>query len=201
VKNSSSNHPAQTDRVTSAPNCNLSCGQKEPNTTHKPVRPHQSSHLHANTRIGYLGVTPELYQTELFVEPGGSLSYFINFVITIFLNLLLPPSLSFLFLCYNPLFSLPTTLCAPSHPLNPVFTSPCYPSPTYHYTTPPFYKLNTHWLPYCTNCTQLQTPAIPDTSILHYNNRNTHKHIKCHKTQQPPYLFPHPPTPFPASPV
>jgi hypothetical protein len=44
----------------------------------------------------------------------------INFAVTIFLFLFLLPSVSLLFLCYNPLFSLPTSLSAPSHPLSPL---------------------------------------------------------------------------------
>jgi hypothetical protein len=48
----------------------------------------------------------------------------------------LPHSLSLLSLYYNPLFSLPTILSAPSHPLSsPVFTSPSYPSPNCHHIT------------------------------------------------------------------
>jgi hypothetical protein len=68
-------------------------------------------------------------------------SHIINFTITILLSLFLPSSLSLLLLCYNPLFSLPTTLSAPSHPL---FTSPSYPSLSCHHNTPPSYTLITH---------------------------------------------------------
>jgi hypothetical protein len=91
------------------------------------------------------------------------------------------------------LFSLPITLI---HSL-PIFTSPYYPSPTHHHTIPPSYTLTTPLLAYCTNCTQpsplqslTQGPSTTTTEIY----PNTHK---SHKTQQTPYLFPHPPFPSP----
>jgi hypothetical protein len=97
----------------------------------------------------------------------------INFTI-IFLSLFLHSSFSFLFLCWLTWFSLPTTLSAPSQPLFcHVFTSPYYPPPTCHHITPPSYTLTTHWLAYCTNCTQPQSPAIPDKSNPYCNNGNT----------------------------
>jgi hypothetical protein len=42
-------------------------------------------------------------------------------------------------LCYNPLFSLPTTLSAPSHPLFPPSSPLSYPPQTCHHTTPSSY--------------------------------------------------------------
>jgi hypothetical protein len=67
-----------------------------------------------------------------------------NFNITIFLSLFLRPLLVLLFWCYNPLFSLPTTLSAPSYPLSPhVLITPSYPSPICHHTDPPSYTLTT----------------------------------------------------------
>jgi hypothetical protein len=108
---------------------------------------------------------------------------------------ILTTSLSILLLCYNPLFSFPTILSAPSHPLSsPTCTSPSHPPPTCHQTTPPSYRLTTCQLTYCTNITQPQTPAIPDTSILHYN-RNTPKHTQGTQNQQSSYCFPHSPLP------
>jgi hypothetical protein len=80
------------------------------------------------------------------------------------------------------LFSLTTILSAPSHPLAPLFTSPFHLPPTCHHTTPPSYTLTMHWLACCKNCTQSQTLAIPDTSTLHYNNRNTPNTHKGQKT-------------------
>jgi hypothetical protein len=89
-----------------------------------------------------------------------------------------PSSLSLLLLYYNPLFSLPTTLSVHSHPLFPLSSpsllilpnlSPYYPS-----------LLQTHLL---TDCLlyQLHTtsaPTTPDTSTLHYINKNTCKHTQ-----------------------
>jgi hypothetical protein len=45
-----------------------------------------------------------------------------------------------------------------------------------NHTMPPSYTLTTCWLTYCTNFIQPQTPAIPDTSSLYYNNKNTPKY-------------------------
>jgi hypothetical protein len=59
---------------------------------------------------------------------------------------LLLPSLSLLFLCYNPLFSLPNTLSAHSHPItHPMFNSPSYPSPICQHTTSPTHSPPTDW--------------------------------------------------------
>jgi hypothetical protein len=116
----------------------------------------------------------------------------INFIITIFSSLFLPSSLSLLLLCYNPLFSLLTTLSALSYLLSPpVFTSPSNPPPTSHCTTPPSYTLTTRWLAYSANFTQPQPPVIPDTCTLHYN-RNISKH-----TQEPQNLA----APIPLTPL
>jgi hypothetical protein len=70
--------------------------------------------------------------------------------------------------------------------LSLVFTSPFHPPQTCHHTTSPSYTLTTCWLAYSTNCTQPQTPSIPDTNTFHYNNRNTPKHTQNHKNQQHP---------------
>jgi hypothetical protein len=119
----------------------------------------------------------------------------VNFTITIFLSLFLSPLLFFFFLCYNPFFYLPITLSAPSHPLFPCLCLPllsfCNLSP--HYCS----ILNTHHLvtSLLYHCTYPHLPAIPDTtpSITTVEmHLNTHK---SHKTQQPPYIFPHP-SPF-----
>jgi hypothetical protein len=50
------------------------------------------------------------------------------------------------------------------------------------------------------NFTQPQATAIPDTSTLHYNSRNTSNTHKDHKTQQLPHCFRQSPTPLPTSP-
>jgi hypothetical protein len=97
----------------------------------------------------------------------------INFTITIFSSLFSPPSYSLL-LCYNPLFSFPTTLSAPSHPLSPpAFTSPSHPPTNCHHTTPPSYILT-----YCTNFIQPQ--PLQSLTQAPYSSRNTPKH-----TQEP----------------
>jgi hypothetical protein len=66
---------------------------------------------------------------------------FVSFSITIFLSLFLPPSLSLLLLCYNPLLSLLTTLSAPSHPLSSP-SSPPSPILPQAVTTPPIPTTN-----------------------------------------------------------
>jgi hypothetical protein len=114
-----------------------------------------------------------------------------------FFYLLLPSSLSLLFLCYNPLFSLPATLSAPSHPFFPLSLpllltssnlSPHYFSflHTHHLLTSLLYQLYTTPVPF--------NPWHKHTVI----DSNTHK---GHKIQQLPYLFPYPPTTFPIPPV
>jgi hypothetical protein len=73
-------------------------------------------------------------------------------------------------------------------------------SPSLSHITPPtlttHYTLTTHWLEYCTNCTQYQSPAIQTpfttTTKIHPNTQ------KGHETQQPSYLLTHLSTPFPA---
>jgi hypothetical protein len=173
------------------------------------VRPHQNFPLNANTSIGHLRNYSGTFIKRL------NLLWFLNMVflffflfpfyscitisiITILLSLFWPFSLSLL-LYYKPLFSLPTTLSAPSHPLFPVFTSPFYHSPTCHHTTPPSYTLTTYWLAYCSNCTQPLLPSISDTNTLCYN-RNTRKHTQG--PQNPAATIPlNPPThPFSHSP-
>jgi hypothetical protein len=88
-------------------------------------------------------------------------SCIINFTITILLPLFLPSSLFLLLLCYNPLFSLPTTLSAPSHSLPPSSSTLLIcPQPV---TTLPFPHTHHLLTTYCTNCSH-QPPEIPDTS-------------------------------------
>jgi hypothetical protein len=80
------------------------------------------------------------------------------------------------------LFSLQSTLSAPSFPL---FTLSSPPSPnlsphyhslllTHHVLTSLLYQLHT-----------TQLPAIPDINTLHYNNRNISKHTKAIKPSNP----------------
>jgi hypothetical protein len=105
------------------------------------------------------------------------------------------PSLSLLFLCYNPLFSFPTTLPAPSHPLSPL-SSPPFPSPPNHsphycsllhilhpltslmyqlYTTPapsnPWHKHPPLQEKYIQTCTRATKPNSPHTTSP------THPHL------------------------
>jgi hypothetical protein len=116
---------------------------------------------------------------------------YVNFIITIFSSLILPPLVSLLLRCYNSSSSLPTILSAPSYALySHVFTSPSYLPLTCHHTIPPSYTLNTCWLAYCTFI-QPQPSAIPDTSTLHNNNRNIAKHTNG--SQNPTAHLPLPP--------
>jgi hypothetical protein len=97
------------------------------------------------------------------------------------------------------LFSLPTTLSAPSRPqfhLSSLFTSPSSPLPTHHYTIPPSCTLTTCWLAYCTNCMQPPPPAIPDTNTLQYNNRNMSKHTQGPQNPAAPITLNPPTHPF-----
>jgi hypothetical protein len=99
------------------------------------------------------------------------------------------------------LFSFPTTLSVPSHPLSPLaFTCPSLHPPTCHHTLPPSYTLTTFWPIYCTNFIQPQTlqslTQAPYTTMTEIQ-QNTHK---GHKTQKPPHCFPYSPTPLPTSP-
>jgi hypothetical protein len=68
----------------------------------------------------------------LFVLWGFVCSCIFNFTITIFLSLFLPPLLPLVLLCYNPLFSLLTTLiyCFPHFHLSLLFSHNL--SPHYH---------------------------------------------------------------------
>jgi hypothetical protein len=108
------------------------------------VKTQQSFCLYASNRIGYIRKNSRTFTKILnvlwFLNLVFSimfLSFFnfnfyysciINFSITILLSLFLPSSLSLLFLCYNPLFALPTTLSATSYPL---FSLSSPPSPTF----------------------------------------------------------------------
>jgi hypothetical protein len=64
--------------------------------------------------------------------------------------------------------------------------------PTCHHTISPSYTLPTHWLSYCTSCTQSQSPAIRDTSTLQYKNRNTPKHAPGPQNPATPIPLPPP---------
>jgi glycosyltransferase involved in cell wall biosynthesis len=124
------------------------------------VRPHHSFCLYANTRIGHLRNNFRTFTNRLnflwflnmvffllcfffFLFLFLFYSCIINFIITIFLSLFLPSSLSLLFLYYSPLFSLTTTLSAPSHALFPLSSPPPHPPPTCHHTTLLSYTLTT----------------------------------------------------------
>jgi hypothetical protein len=108
--------------------------------------------LYANISFGHLRNNSRTYtkQTELFVVHVPSIFcciYFfhsINFNITIFLSLVLSPSISCLFLHYNSLFSSQLLFLPLLFTLSPVFTSSSYPPSTSHHTTPPSYTLTTH---------------------------------------------------------
>jgi hypothetical protein len=120
----------------------------------------------------------------------------INSIITILLSLFSPCLLSLLLLYYNPLFSLPTTLSAhyqhsfhclhlplsSSPNLSPMFPS-TYSLPADYSTVPTAHK-------HCPLQSLTQTPS----TTIRVMHPNTHKD---HKTQQPPYLLNHKPTPFP----
>jgi hypothetical protein len=97
-----------------------------------PVRPHQSFCLNTSTRIGHLRNNSRTFINRLnflrFLKLGFFVvflfcpffpffySCIINYTITIPLSLFSSSSLSLLLLYYNPLFSLPATLSAPSYP-------------------------------------------------------------------------------------
>jgi hypothetical protein len=124
-------------------------------TSQSPGETNQSFCLYTNTRICCLRNNSKLFTKRVNIFMFLYLVGFFlcvlcqffcitNFTITIFLSLFLPPSLSLPSLCYNPFFSLATTLSAPSHLLSPpVFTSLFYLSPTCHHTNPPSYTLTT----------------------------------------------------------
>jgi hypothetical protein len=111
------------------------------------VRPDHSFSLYANIRIRNLCNNSRIFNKRLNFLWFLNLVFFIvflffyfyfyyfciiNFTITILspLLLFLPSSLSHQFLCYNPLFSLPTTLSSPSQlfPLSSP-SSPILPQP------------------------------------------------------------------------
>jgi hypothetical protein len=135
------------------------------------VRPYQSFRLYGNTRIGHLWNNHRTFTKRVNFLWFLNLLFFIllcflfsnfyfyysciNFIIIILLSLFLSSSLSLLLLCYNTLFSLQTTLSAPSHPLFPP-SSPPLPvlPPPVTILTPPSYTLTTNWLAYWTTCTQ-----------------------------------------------
>jgi hypothetical protein len=179
------------------------------NTTHKPVTwwDHISFCLNSITRIGHLRNNPRtfinrlnflwflklvFFSVSVFIKFFSFFFFFINSIITIFLSLFSSSSLSLLLLHYNPLFSLPTTLSAPSHPLSPCLHLPLLPLATCYHMTPPSYIFITCWLAYYTTYTQPQPPAIPHKNTLHYNNRNTHKHTQ--EPQNPAAPMPHSPS-------
>jgi hypothetical protein len=136
----------------------------------------------------------------------------INFSITIFLSLVLPPLLSLLFLCYNMLFSFPTTVSAPSHwlchPVSP--SSPILPQPvttlpslqhTHHllisllyqlYTIPapcnPWHKHPPLQQKYTQTCTKATKPSSPYTSSLSQKTLS-HAPFLCHLYQLPKSLY------------
>jgi hypothetical protein len=163
------------------------------------VRTYQSFHLNTNTRIAYLKNNSSFFLLCIFFSFYFFFySCIINSIITILLSPFSSSSLSLLLLYYNSLFSLPTTLSAPSHPLFPLSSPVTQPVttiqllPTCRHPTPPSYTLTTCWLASSTNCTQ--HPAIPDTNTLHYNNRNTPKHIQGPQNPANPIALNHPPT-------
>jgi hypothetical protein len=108
---------------------------------------------------------------------------------------ILTPSFSLLLLCYNPLFSFSTTLSAPSYLLSSLaFTFPSYSPLTCHHTNPPSYTFTNCCPDYCTNFTQLQTPAIRDTlqqQIYTQTHPRATKPINLHITSptHPPYFL------------
>jgi hypothetical protein len=149
------------------------------------VRPYQSSCLYANTKIGHQRNTFRTFTRQvkflIVVVPCACFVLFSSVLLKISSLFSYPysyplhfPSFFFVIIYCSPsqllclLFS--STLC-------PIFTSPSYPSPTFHHTAPPSYTLTTHWLTYCTNWTHPEPPVIPDRLTLHYN-RNAPKHTQ-----------------------
>jgi hypothetical protein len=111
----------------------------------------------------------------------------INFTITILLSLtFIPPMLQYIVLPPNYSFCPFSSTLPPSSP--PLFIF----SPTCHHTTSPSHPLTS--LLYPLNTTP--NPAIPDTSTLHYNNRNIPKQTQGPQNPSYLYIFPHPPPPF-----
>jgi hypothetical protein len=152
--NNNSVHPEWTVRVTSTPNCNLPCAQKKPNPTHKPVT--WWDHMRAPAcmpipGINAYGIIPEHLPKDWTFCWSCTWCFccffffcIIYFTVSTFLSLFLSLPLSLLFLCHNPLFSLPTIISAPSHPLSPCLHLSLLPSPNLspHYPS----LLHTHHL-------------------------------------------------------
>jgi hypothetical protein len=157
------------------------------------MRPHQSFHLYANTRIRHLRNNSESFTKRLNILLFLNLVFFIGFffcIIYFTIN-------TFLCLFYSRNFLSSYTIihCSPFQLLFLPFLIyslthsqfPSYPLPTCHHTNSPSFTLITCLLSYCKNCTQPQPPAIPDTGTLH-DNRNTPKH-----TPLPTRPFSYPP--------
>jgi hypothetical protein len=105
----------------------------------------------------------------------------------------LPPSLSLLFLCYNPLFSFPTTFSAPLYPLSPHLQLPLlsFPNMSSHYLS----FLHTHHLLTSLLYQLYPSPLKSLTYALSTTTTETHPNMhKSHKPQQPSCFFPQPPT-------
>jgi hypothetical protein len=178
------------------------------------VRPHQSFCLHTNTRIGHQTNSSRTFIKKLNFLWSLNLLFFIvsffsllSFLIPVLLILPSLFSYPYSYPLHFPSFSYVAIYCSPSQLLFlpllihsfPVFTSFSHPPPTCHHTIPPSYTLTTHRLTYCTNFTQPQRPAIPDTITLHYNNRNTTKHTQGPQNPVAPITLPQSLTPFLAS--
>jgi hypothetical protein len=140
------------------------------------------------------------------VVPEPGVYYCVSFfLILIFIIPVLVTSSSLVSYPYSyplhfPSFSCATIHCSPSNysfcsssTLSPIFTSPFYPSPTCHHTAPPSYTLTDCWLVYCTNCTQLQPLAIPETRFPPLQQKYAQTHTRA---SSPSHFFPHPHTPF-----
>jgi hypothetical protein len=99
------------------------------------------------------------------------------------------PSFSCTTICCSPfqLLFLPLSIHSFSHLHLPLLSSP-----TCQHITPPSY-LTTCWIAYCTNCTQLQSSAIPDTSTPYLEQWNTPKHTQGPQNPVAPIPL-HPPT-------
>jgi hypothetical protein len=136
-------------------------------------------------------------------------SCIINFTIIILLALFFPSSLSFPLLCYNPLFSLPTTLSGPSHPLfshlHLLFLSSPNLSPhylsllhTHHLLTSLLYQLHTIPAP----CNPWHKhPSLQQQKYIQTHTRETkssslHTSSSTHLPPFPPPLLV-PPLPIP----
>jgi hypothetical protein len=169
-------------------------------TNQSPVTPHQSFCLYTNIRIENLRNNSRTLTKKLnfllflyllfFIFFLWLFFFCIDFTNTIFLSLFL--SLHF------PSFFCATSIVLPPNysfcPFSSIISLFLYllllSSSTCHHTTPPSYRLTTHWPINYTNCTQSQPPAIPNTSTLHYNNRNRHKHTQGSQNPAAPTPFP-----------